>query len=621
MKRWCAIGWMLLVALWPVIGRANVIVFIDTRAAGPAVPRAIDDHPTWMVWPYRGESAALGPAISVATGFDYRVSETDVAIRGLERHRWRHRNFVELSRRGIAIRDDGTGIGDGMRPLEDAIGAIGREAGVASLRADGADFESVPWNARLERDRLYVFSAHHWDEVRQIEGRDRGRLLVIEWVPDPKARAGHFWLMGKDWPEGTPVSREWGTVGAVALRESVRLIQRPEQFRWTRANPYESPRRWIDHEPMLRAVGFGMLVVLGFVVFVTAVAIGREEGSSLLTRGMDAAMLLPGGVALAGRVSRGLGPESIAVTWLGCWLALIGLTYGVQAVWRARERRRARSESSVAPADGDVVGGAADGESVMGAASIGVGSIGVGSVGGELNAGLPALLSALVVAISNPAYLPFSSVFAEVSRPVSGVWAGVLFSQLVIGFSLLTSAPGAGTWVVRGVAVALFATTLNGALGGWWGRIGLGIAVLPLWALLMAERWFPMLAVLAMAAVATLVPIIRFGFSFDPHALASDYWSVAALNMWWYTDGLRHPAGLVVLLAGVGGALGGQRYYIRQVQRAIRMDARLSPVAWTPLVFLALAIAKPMLLEGLAVVALLTLLALHRAAWTELQGR
>jgi hypothetical protein len=329
-----------------------------------------------------------------------------------------------------------------------------------------------------------------------------------------------------------------------------------------------------------------MLVLLGFAVFGTAVAIGREEGSSLLTRGMDAAMLLPGGVALAGRVSRGLGPESIVVSWLGCWLLLLAAVYGLHhlAQWRAQRS------------------GAEEGTS-------------------ELNPGLPALISALVVAVSNPAYLPYSSVFAEVSRPVSGIWAGVLFAQLAVAFSLLVAVPGPGTWVVRGISVALFATTFNGTMGGWWGRIGLGIAVLPLWALLMAERWFPMPAVLALAAAATMVPIIRFGFSYDPYALASDYWSVAALNMWWYTDGLRHPAVLVTLVAGIGGALAGQRYYFRQVQRTIRMDARLQPVAWTPLVYFALAVAKPMLLEGLPVVVLLTLLALHRAAWNELQAR
>jgi len=547
---------------------ASVLVFIKTKYAGPTIPEQIDDHSLWVKWPQREARDVLWPVLSVTTGQDWRITESELTVSSIDTN-WVFAEHVSFVNRGIAIQLQQNLDGRHFEVLGNPAGGASRLALIAAISPKSDLVKVLSPTQRLEENGLYVTEARHWDEVAAVRKRTKGRILVLEWSDEPARMLSHVWLLGEGWPIGTPRSNKFRVTGTLALTEIGKLLAVPKRFTFTSLNRGEVARRWGGESP---GISFGLCVVAAFFAVILGIAtwcVSQERNSALARAGLDALLVLPACLSISGAAARYLGPELL---WL-CVPPLIVIL---------------------------VLLGQLIGKLVL----VSKGAISQISV----------LFGINVVALSlgEPSWSALSSVFQETDRPLSGMWVGAWLLSLIGIASISAGKPTLWAWGSRLLLAAAFGISLVNP--GWCAAAGIVVLCAPFWAVIVGERWVPNWLVAGAIFGCGAINGLRHAVTFAPQDRFVTFWDIPAVNLWWYGFGLRDPAfwfaiGLCILLAILG-----DRFYFRQLKRTIQNSLLVKTTSFVLVAGLLLPASEPKLYDSLIAGFLLWLVVLHREA-------
>lgn len=536
----------------PPVHSNDILVLIQPAQAGPAVDSDSYWQPQWVLWPPDVAAGDGGRLLSIATGANWVGDPADFGFVALDRGQaWRSADFEKQRNVGrFAVRSAMYG---GLRTdlLVGKSGSASRNGLRLALNGDSPVVKPFRIDDRnWPAGSLMVAEASGWDEVAQLKASTVGRVLVVEYPPKQDTPWSRYWLMGHGWQIGgvgltataenavVPMQADLPVPGLIRARMLVPLVEHPGRFRTAEVTPRDWPgaSRFLETS---QADGFylgaGWIAACVGAVIWAAVLIANERESKVLPALLNAVMLSPAIVALAGVLERDLGVQEWPV-----WLALSAVTLVAATLGLGAGIRRWAPRS----------------HPLLSLCVVGL----------------------IVLAVADPLWGFLSPVFGGGSLTVSPIALGAMCAYLGALVAFLRGA-GKLVWLGR-LACLMF--LLGGAwMRAWWlGDLGAALFV-PTACLIVGEGWFqkPMLVAFLLWP-ASLFVLVTGGFVWAPLGLLKDAQGRSGINLALYSDFLLSPS-LVVALALTGAiALFGFKFFFHQLRTLVKIDRRRNALPW-----------------------------------------
>jgi hypothetical protein len=386
--------------------------------------------------------------------------------------------------------------------------------------------------------------------VDLVARRAGGKALVVEYPPPPGRRWSHYWLRGRDWPRLLPTLSSVGVPGLVPAREAGNLLLRPDRFVWRE----DDTGNWGGANRWLVFLGYVTPLTISIAAFVAAIFAGfacylvsTEERAPFAAFVLRCLILAPAAFLLSGNVTRVAGQGGYLL-WLLC--SFLGLVL-------------------VAGAAGPLVRKIVPHSQPL----------------------LPVFLVGLAATLfSPPLWTIYSNVLGLNPQPVSPEAAGAVFGYLVGVLAF-----GRGSWLMRGVGLAVFG--FGFLQPAWWVNGIWPFAILPLVALIVGEGYFRrwMLAALAVIPLADL-RLAQHGFVWAPGDLFPNAASREAVNLARYLEFLLSPIVFGSLALALVVGMFSERYLFHELRRTLLRDSRMRALFQAAAACGAMALLQPLLL-------------------------
>ena len=414
------------------VAQYRALILLDSRAAGPQIPSAIDSHPLWVMWPDREAKEVLWPAVSIATGVHWRVTESDLTIRRNERGDLELANHPLLATRGIPLE-----VANNLGPVKFVLErtrdeTYSRRAASLAIAPASAKIPQRQTDSKLGNDEILVAEAKSWDDVARLRAWLKGPVVVLEWRESLDAGLSHLWNLPKPESPVVPVGKWSRRAGVLELREVGQFVANPGAFR-SESVPSNTTAAQLGQFVSLSGFVLALVALAWIVTNGVAIHAIREELRLTPARpALEAGLLIIPSIVLSGGLAAYLG-EMAALSFAPICLGLLFALLQVLKRWDALDARA-----------------------------------------------IIATITAASLAWVEPNQTPFQTFFAQPFRPLSGLYIGLLLSA---GIAMIRFSKGG--WLPRVLVCAVFGIAILGRR--WVGGEGL-LWMIPVASIAVAEN-------------------------------------------------------------------------------------------------------------------------------------
>jgi hypothetical protein len=496
----------------------RALILIDSAAAGPLIPKEIDDHELWVRWPERERPEVLWPVLAINSGKFWRITESDLSTVIPVDGSPYFVNYDKLISRGVPIEIAAQTNNRPLALLTLNSYAFPKRATVLAMSPQYNRITVATELAATTPNPFFVAEARNWDEVALIRKRVGGHVLVLEWRTSVESGLSHLWQIPSETGGMVPVGLRSRIPGQLELTEVLPYGLGSKAFDFAPVSRATSPARWESWRKSSSWLIAGLIVSWTVLILWHAVGISQESVPEWMRRFPVAAVCLFPSTVLSGQIGRVLGPEVGYSLILLAWICCIVATIGLERFFRT-------------------------------------------------DALIWALFCTSIAGLTEPNWTPFGTTLEISPRSLSGVWVGIWFSAL-LGICATVRTHPKHTWLIRlsMIAFAVLAYTTSP-----WGSGHPLVPLLPLLAVVIAERWWsPVWIPIAAVMVFGIVGLDRM-FTYAPLDRIYSYLDSSSINLWWFSQVLSPSPLTMVLLTVVAACLIGLKFYLRQMKRALRL--------------------------------------------------
>lgn len=529
----------------------DALVLISPERAAPIVDESRYIQGEWLLWPPEDRPSGSNRLLSLLTGMDWTGTKDELVF-GLRDGKYLSLAIQELGRRGYFVARD--------QVVQAPSFAVGSASGFARpaalfLAMDGRSLQVTPLTLKDRWPPGVAFAeAESWDEVAAIAGKAGGRVLVVEYPPQPDDRWSRYWLRGSGWGTRLPTFRDFDVPGLIPASQAGALLLHPNRFRWVEndAGNWGGANRWLTFIHHAGPLTFSVLSFLaGFLAGCTVYLISTEEHARLGGTSLKYLTLLPATVLLAGQATRWLGPPAFVLALCVSFSILVLASQALGAFFKSTSPRA---------------------NPMLALALVGL----------------------VATALSPPLWSLYSNVLGINPLPLSPEAVGSLFAYLV-GVCAFVQRAGPIVWLGRFLVLA---TLLWGVLlNPWWVAGQWPFAALPLVALFVGEGRFRLWTL----PVFGLLPLadgrlLRHGVVWAPGNLYPSLTSRDSLNFARHAEFFMSFGFLVSFLVAGAMAVFVERYFFHEIRRTLLRDPRMMALFQAAAACAAMGLFQPLML-------------------------